>query len=139
MVQTVLGGFLVVHGLITTMIGVVGVTSPSAPALAMPSWLSWWPGPFGRSWLFEALNLGSGVAVAGGLLWLGAGVVLVIGGLGWIGVPALTDVKVPMLVAGASLGLVALVLYFHPFYLIGVLINLAVITLLWGRLAPAAS
>ena len=139
MVQTVLGGFLVVHGLITTMIGVVGVASPRAPALAMPSWLSWWPGPFGRSWLFEALNLGSGVAVAGGLLWLAAGIALVIGGLGWIGVPALTDLKVPLLVTGASLGLVALVLYFHPFYLIGLLINLAVIVLLWGRLAPAGS
>lgn len=31
-------------------------------APAMPSWLSWWPGPFGRSWVFESLNLGSGVA-----------------------------------------------------------------------------
>jgi len=139
MVQTVLGGFLVVHGLITTMIGVVTFTSPSAPALAMPSWLNWWPGPFGRSWLFEALNLGSGVAVAGGLLWLAAGVVLVIGGVGWIGVPALTDLKVPLLVTGASLGLVALALYFHPFYVAAVLINLALIVLLWGRLAPVGS
>jgi hypothetical protein len=137
--QTVLGGFLVVHGLITTMIGIVGITNSSAPTLAMPSWLSWWPGPFGRSWLFEALNLGSGVAVAGGLLWLTAGIVLLVGGLGWVGVPTLTDLKVPLLVTGASLGFVALVLYFHPFYLIGLLINMAVIILLWGRLAPAGS
>ena len=56
MVQTVVGAFLVVHGLITTMIGVVGITSPNAPALAMPSWLGWWQGPFGRSWLFARIR-----------------------------------------------------------------------------------
>jgi hypothetical protein len=139
MVNTLVGAFLVAHGLITTSIGFSSVTNPDAAPMAMPAWFGWWPGPFGRSWLFQALDLGSGVAVVGGLLWLAAGAALVIGGLGWIGVPALADLKVPLLIGGASLGLVALALYFHPFYLVAVLIDLAVIVLLWGRLAPAGS
>ncbi len=135
--QTLVGAFLVAHGLITTAIGFGSVTNPDGAPIAMPAWFGWWPGPFGRSWLFQALDLGSGVAVVGGLLWLAAGVALVIGGLGWIGLPALADLKVPLLITGASLGLVALALYFHPFYLVAVLIDLALVALLWGRLAPA--
>jgi hypothetical protein len=80
MPQAVLGGFLVVHGLITTMIGVGAVANPNSPAITLPSWFSWWPGPFGRSWLFDALNLGTGVSVLGGLVWLTAGLALVVAG-----------------------------------------------------------
>jgi hypothetical protein len=138
MVQTLAGVFLVAHGLITGPIGISSVASPNSAPMAMPAWFGWWPGPFGRSWLFQALDLGSGVAVIGGLLWLSAGVALVIGGLGWIGLPAFADLKVPLLVTGASLGLVALALYFHPFYLVAVLIDVALIVLLRGRLAAAS-
>jgi len=137
MMQTLVGAFLVAHGLITTAIGFGSVTNPDAAPMAMPAWFGWWPGPFGRSWLFQALDLGGGVAVVGGLLWLAAGVALIVGGLGWIGLPALADLKVPLLITGASLGLVALALYFHPFYLVAVLIDLALVALLWGRLVPA--
>jgi hypothetical protein len=35
------------------------------------------------------------------------------------------------------LGLVALALYFHPFYLVAVVIDLVIIALVWGRLAAA--
>ena len=59
--------FLVLHGLITTMTGFSGVTKPDAPPLALPSWFGWWPGPFGRSWLFDALHLGTEAAMVGGL------------------------------------------------------------------------
>jgi hypothetical protein len=57
MPPVVVGGFLVLHGLITTMTGFSGVTKPDAPPLSLPSWLSWWPGPFGRSWLFDCWRL----------------------------------------------------------------------------------
>jgi hypothetical protein len=33
-------------------------------------------GPFGRSWLVDTLNLGTMGGVGGGLLWLGAGVLM---------------------------------------------------------------
>jgi hypothetical protein len=139
MPPVVVGGFLVVHGLITTMTGFGGMTNPSAPALALPSWFDWWPGPFGRSWLFDALHLGSGSAVVGGLIWLAAGIALIAGGLGWLGVPALDGMRYVLLVGGATLGLVALILYFHPIYLIAVAIDVVIVVLLWDRVVVAAS
>jgi hypothetical protein len=139
MPPVVVGGFLVLHGLITTMTGFSGVTKPDAPPLSLPSWFSWWPGPFGRSWLFDALHLGAGAAMVGGLIWLAAGVALIAGGLGWLGVPLLQDMRHALLVGGAGLGLVALVLYFHPIYVIAVAINLAIVALLWDRVLVSAS
>jgi hypothetical protein len=139
MPQALLGGFLVLHGLITTMIGVGAVTNPNGPAMSLPAWFNWWPGPFGRSWVFEAMNLGSGFQMLGGLVWLAAGLALVGGGIGWLGVAPLEGLRYPLLVGGASLGLVALVLYFHPIYLAAVLINIALVALLWGRMATSPS
>jgi hypothetical protein len=137
MPHAVVATFLVAHGLITTAIGFGSITNPNPAAMAMPSWMAWWPGPFGRSWLLETLNVGSGPAVLGGLVWLVAGLALVAGGLGWFGVSALHDLRITLLVGGAALSLVALALYFHPFYLIAVGINLAIIVLLWARLGAA--
>lgn len=139
MPQAVLGGVLVVHGLITTMIGVGGVTNPNGPAMTLPSWFSWWPGPFGRSWLFEALHLGTGASVLGGLVWLVAGVTLVAAGLGWLGVPGVRDLWQTLAFVGAAVGLLALAVYFHPLYLVAVAIDLAVVVLLWGRLTTATA
>ena len=139
MPQAVPGGFLIVHGLITTMIGVVAVTKPDAPALALPSWFGWWPGPFGRSWLFDALSLGTGASVVGGLVWLAAGAALIGAGIGWLGVPGLRDLWPTLAFVGAAVGLLALAVYFHPIYLAAVLINVAIVVLLWGRLTTAIS
>ena len=71
-------------------------------------------------------------------MWLTAGVALIGGGIGLLGVSPLEGIRYPLLVAGASLGLVALVLYFHPIYLAAVLINVAIVALLWGRLTTAS-
>jgi hypothetical protein len=58
-------------------------------------------------------------------------------GLGWLGVSALSD-QWPMLAfAGAALGLVALALYFHPFYLVAVGIDIVIVALVSGRLVAA--
>jgi hypothetical protein len=131
------GGFVVLHGLITTMIGISGITSPGRPALQVPDWLGWWPGPFGRSWLFDAANLGSSAAVLGGIVWLVAGLALVAAGLGWIGVPMLRDNWQIVGVAGAAIGLFAAALYFHPFYLVAVLIDIVLVVQLWSQVSTA--
>lgn len=137
MPQVLVAGSLVVHGLITTMIGFGGVTKPDAPAMTLPAWFGWWPGPFGRSWLIDAMHLGSGVSMMGNALWLVAGLALLAAGLGWLGVPALSGVWQPLALGGAALGLVALALFFHPFYLVAVLINVAIVVLISGALVPA--
>ena len=131
------GGLLVLHGLITMVIGVGGVTKPNAPAMALPAWFDWWPGPFGRSWLLDGLNLGSGAAIVGGLIWLVAGLLLIGAGLGFLGVAPLLGQWPLLALVGASVGLVALALYFHPIYAVGLLINLVLVVLVWRRLAPA--
>jgi hypothetical protein len=133
----VVGGFVVLHGLITTMIGIRGVTAPEAPATPIPMF-NWWPGPFGRSWLLDGLNVGTGGAVAGSLVWLIAGVALVGAGLGFLGLPVLRDQWPLLAVAGASVGLVALAMYFHPIYLLAIGIDVALIMLLWERVAAPA-
>jgi hypothetical protein len=135
MPTVLLGAFVVLHGLITTMIGVSGITSPDSPAMQLPDWFRWWPGPFGRSWVFDAANLGSGAAVLGGIVWLVAGLGLIAAGLGWIGVPMLRDHWQILGVAGAVIGLLALGLYFHPFYLVAVLIDAVIVVQLWGQVS----
>jgi len=134
----VVGGFLVAHGLITTMIGFGAVSNPNAPALALPSWFNWWPGPFGRSWLVDALQLGSGASVAGGFVWLSAGLAVIGAGLGYLGVPGVRDIWPTLAFFGGAVGLFAMALYFHPFYLIAIAINIAIVALVWGRLATAS-
>lgn len=136
--QVLVGGFLILHGFITTAIGYGAVTGPNAAPMSMPVWMGWWPGPFGRSWAFEALGMGGGAAMVGGLIWLAAGLALVGGGLGWLGFGPLAELRHTLLVGGAVLGLVALALYFHPFYVAAVLINVAIVGLLLGRLATAS-
>jgi hypothetical protein len=118
------------------MIGLGGVTRPDAPATTLPAWFGWWPGPFGRSWLIDALDLGSGATMVGSGLWLAAGLALVASGLGWLGVPALSGVWLPLALGGAAAGLVAVALFFHPLYLVAVVINVAIVVLASGELVP---
>ena len=128
-----IGGFVVLHGLITAMIGVGSITAPNPPAMKLPSWFNWWPGQLGRSWLVDGLNLGTGGAAAGGVIWLVAGGALVAAGLGVLGAPLVREHWPLFAVAGASIGLVALTLYFHPIYLLAIGIDIALILLLWER------
>lgn len=116
-----------VHGVVTLVIGAGAVTRPDADALATPPWMSWWPGPFGRSWLVDALHLGTTGSVVSGLLWCAAGVGLVAAGLALAGVPALAAIPSWLLPVAAGIGLLALATTFHPFYLLAVAINVALV------------
>jgi hypothetical protein len=131
------GIVLVAHGLITMMIGFGTISNPSSAAMPAPSWLGWWPGTLGRSWAFDALSLGSGTATIGGLLWLVAGLALVGAGLGWLGVSALSDQWQTLALVGAVLGLAALALYFHPFYVVAIVIDVVILVSVWGRVVAA--
>jgi hypothetical protein len=80
---------LILHGLIVAgqSAGSFGATLPNE--IQNPAFVSWWPVPMGRSWLFSWLGLEKTLTVyrIGGLLWLVGGVVLVAAGLsilGWI-------------------------------------------------------
>ena len=137
MPHAVVGIVLVAHGLITTMIGFGSMSNPSSAAMPAPSWLAWWPGTLGRSWAFDALDLGPGPALLGGLLWLAAGSALVAAGLGWLGVSVVSDQWQTLALVGAVLGLAALALYFHPFYGIAIVIDVVIVLSVWGRVVAA--
>ena len=137
MPHAVVGIVLVAHGLITTMIGFGSMSNPTSAAMPTPSWLGWWPGTLGRSWAFDALNLGSGPALIGGLLWLAAGLALVGAGLGWLGVSVVSDQWQMLALVGAVLGLAALALYFHPFYIVAIVIDVLIVASVWGRVVAA--
>jgi hypothetical protein len=119
------------------MIGFGSMSNPSSAAMPAPSWLAWWPGTLGRSWAFDALNLGSGPAMIGGLVWLAAGLALAGAGLGWLGVSIVSDQWQTLALVGAVLGLAALALYFHPFYVIAIVINVVILVSVWGRVVAA--
>jgi hypothetical protein len=131
------GIVLVAHGLITTMIGFGSMTSPTSAAMPTPAWMAWWPGTLGRSWAFDALNLGSGFAMLGGLIWLAAGLALVGAGLGWLGVPVVSSQWQMLALVGAALGLAALGLYFHPFYVVAIAIDVVIVAAVWGQVVAA--
>jgi hypothetical protein len=135
--HAVVGIVLVAHGLITTMIGFGSLTNPTSAAMPAPSWMAWWPGTLGRSWAFDALSLGSGVSMLGALLWLAAGLALVGAGLGWLGVPVVSGQWELLALAGAVLGLVALGLYFHPFYVLAIAIDVVIVASVWGQVVAA--
>lgn len=115
------------HGAITLLIGTGTLARPDAPAVPTPTWVSWWPGPFGRSWLVDTLHLGTGGATACGLVWCAAGAGLVAAGLAATGIPALAFVPSWLLPVSAGAGLLALAVTFHPFYLLAVAINVALL------------
>jgi hypothetical protein len=75
--------------------------------------------------------------VIGGLLWLAAGLALVGAGLGWLGVSALSGQWQMLALVGAMLGLVALALYFHPFYVVAIVLNVVILVSVWGRVVAA--
>ena len=138
MPHALVGVLLVAHGLITTMIGFGSVASPSSATMPTPSWLGWWPGTLGRSWVLDGLSLGTIPAAIGGLVWVAAGLALVGAGLGWLGVSVVSDHWQSLALVGASLGLLALVLYFHPFYVVAIVIDVVILVAVVGRQAAPA-
>ena len=123
--KLVLALFLAAHGPIHA-----SFLSPAPPRTAAgPEW----PFELTRSWLVTGLQLdpafvrpaGIGLAVASAVLLLLAGMSTV----GWL-VPA--EWWSGLAVAGAAASLVTLLLFFHPWLVLGVVIDLAVLWLVIG-------
>jgi hypothetical protein len=137
MTQLFFAGLLVLHGLITTIIGLTSLSKGSDYGLDNPSWLSWWPTEMGRSWLLDALPFGAGFSVMGDLIWVAAGLGLMTAGLGWLGATGLNTIWESVAFLSAGLGLLAIVVYFHPLYLFAALLNITIFFLA-GDHAPLA-
>lgn len=119
--HTLLGVVLIAHGLITVAIS-AGSFAPST-RIPNPAWLNWWAPELGQSWLLPRIGW------VGGLLWLVAGLLLLGAGLAFFGFLLPNAWWPPAAIAGAGIALVTLVIFFHPYYVLAVGLNLYILYL----------
>ncbi|HAF09010.1 MAG TPA: hypothetical protein DCK98_02870 [Chloroflexi bacterium] len=116
------GALIALHGLITLAIGGAAVSgAPTSSEMSKLPGVGWYPVPMGESWLLRG-----GAAQMGGVLWVlaGVGLLLTAGSVfGFILPGAWRQVG---LVSGA-VGLAGIALFFHPFYVIAIAANVALI------------
>lgn len=103
-----------------------------------PSWLNWFPMTLGRSWFLTAFKLeGTLVDKIFGFIWLASGLCLIAAALGVLGFIVPSELWRTLAVYGASGSLLMLLVYFHPFFIIGILVDVAIlVTLLWTNWPP---
>jgi hypothetical protein len=58
--------------------------------------------------------------------------------LGWLGVSVVSDQWQLVALVGAVLGLAALALYFHPFYVVAIVIDVVIVVSVLGRVVAAS-
>jgi hypothetical protein len=129
MVKILFALFLIAHGLVHA--GLAAAPIPNDPESK--------PGAFftatSRSWLLPQLGLN-----ATAVQWIGIILValstlgFVLAGLGVLGVPGLTLVWRTVAVVSSCLSLLLLILFWHPWIVVGVLIDVGIlIALLWAK------
>jgi hypothetical protein len=130
--KTLFALFLIAHGLVHA--GLAAAPIPNDPESK--------PGAFftaqSRSWLLPKLGLN-----ASALQWIGIILVtlttlgFVLAGLGVFGVQGLSSVWQTVTVLSASLSLLLLFLFWHPWLILGVLIDVGLlVALLWLNWTP---
>lgn len=131
--KIILGVLLIIHGFIVTAQS-SGSFNPVG-GIQNPSWLNWWPVNLGQSWLLSSLGVERTlIGRAGGFLWLIAGITLVAAGLGVLGVIVPLTWWRRLALCGAILSLVMLVIYLHPFYVLGLAASIILlIALIWEQ------
>ena len=132
MIYYIFAVFLIVHGLVHT--GLAAAPIPNDPDSK--------PGSFftatARIWLLPRLGLNaSAVQWVGILLVALVTLGFILAGLGVLGVPGLNTIWRTIAVVSACLSLLLLILFWHPWLVVGVLIDIGIlITLLWAKWPP---
>jgi len=118
--------FLVAHGLVHVTMAVVPLPQPGAQRT--PFWPSWWRSAVDPAWPISRLVANTGVVRGlGTLLWLAAVIGFAAAGLGLLGVPGLRAGWVTLAVGAAAASLLMHVFYWHPWLVVGGLLDLAVL------------
>jgi hypothetical protein len=118
--------FLIAHGLIHMSLATVPLPKPGE--MHTPFWPAWWRDAIDPIWLASRLGLSPAlVRTAGWLLWLVVTAAYALAGLGLLGVPGLYGLWKPLAAGASVLSLVLLALYWHPWLVMAVAINLALL------------
>ncbi len=137
MLKYLIAVILIGHGFIVSAQS-AGNFSSGNSQITNPSWLNWFPMTLGRSWFLTVLKLeGTLVDKIFGLIWLASGLCIVAAALGILGFIVPRELWQTLAIYGASGSLIMLLLYFHPFFIIGILVDVAILaTLLWTDWLP---
>lgn len=131
--KTLIALFLIAHGLVHA--GLAAAPDPGDPDAKAGAFFT---SPQ-RSWLLSRLGINQTMAQ-----WIGIGLVslaalgFVLAGLGVFGIPGLEGLWRSLSVISAIISLLLLVLFWHTWLILGVLIDLAIIiSLQWAKWPPA--
>jgi len=127
--KTLIAIFLIAHGLVHA--GLAAAPNPNEPDTK--------PGAFftsiNRSWLPPKLEIDAVIVQWIGIILVAfATLGFVLAGLGIFGVTGLNEIWRTVAVVSAGVSLLLLVLFWHPWLIVGVLIDISIlIALLWAK------
>ena len=132
MLKIALALFLIAHGLVHSILAIA--PNPSDPDAK--------PGTFftavERSWLLPQLGLDTTTIRWIGIILVALSTIgFILAGLGVLGVPGLNTIWRTVSVISACLSLLLLILFWHPWLIVGVLIDIGILlALLWAKWPP---
>jgi hypothetical protein len=124
--------FFIAHGLMHYSLTTVPLPKPGE--LHTPFWPSWWRSAVDPAWPASRLGLTPAAArFLGCALWLAATVGFALAGLGLLGLPGLNLVWQGAVLFASAASLVLLVLFWHPWLVMGVVLSLGAAVAIWQQ------
>jgi hypothetical protein len=134
--RILIAAFLIAHGWIHYSLTTVPVPAPGA--LQTPFWPSWLRPDTDPKWPISRMGLPAGlVRNFGSILWLATVAGFCLAGLGLFGIPGLKVIWQGAAIFGAAASMLLLGFYWHPWLVMGAIIDLAALTAIWQEW-PAA-
>ena len=101
---------------------------PAPGALRTPYLPAWWRNDLDSAWPASQLGLPPAVVrTAGWVLWVAVMILFAAAGLGLLGLPGLSTLWQSLAAVAAILSLVLLALYWHPWLVLGVVLNIGIL------------
>lgn len=126
---TIIGAFLIAHGLVHAILAAAPIPNDPAPK----------PGTFftatPRSWLLSKLGSPDAAAKWTGIVLVALATIgFILAGMGALGVTGLTAIWHIMAIISAAISLLLLIIFWHSWLIVGVLIDVgALVYLLWPK------